>query len=879
MKIKFDRNQQYQIEAVQAVVNIFDGQPQAAGQFEMSVGAGFGGLMTELTFGNNLSIDWDTIKNNVPSIQHRNGINQSEFHEGMDFSIEMETGTGKTYVYLRTIHELHATYGFTKFIIVVPSVAIREGVMKNLQITREHFEDIYNRHPFDYLMYDSKKVSSLRQFATSNQLQILVINIDAFNKKANNVIYRNNDRLSGYKPIEFIKDTNPIVILDEPQNMESVPAREAIASLNPLCTLRYSATHRRMYNLIYRLGPVKAYEMNLVKRIEVNSVVDDPDYNQPFIRVESIAVTKSKVTAKLKIDVQGNKGPIRKTVSVSKGGVDFYDLSNGREAYRGYIVDQIDAGGGYIAFTNGLIMEIGQVTGEHQDDVMRVQIYETVREHLEKELRVLQEFPEGKRLKVLSLFFIDRVANYARSDGKIRKWFEMAYTELVQKTRYSPLDLPSVDKVHNGYFSTDRTGNAKDTTGNTQADDETYELIMRQKERLLSRDEPLRFIFSHSALREGWDNPNVFQICTLNETRSDIKKRQEIGRGLRLPVDETGHRVFDHPINRLTVIANESYNDFAHSLQTEIEEDTGDKFPKPDNGRETRVVRLHNDLSENEEFVELWNRVKHKTRYSVEYDTNTLIEQAGASIKSMPTVLPKRITSIKTDVDINEQGVSTKLLSVRQETGSTGGRVPDLIGHIQRQTELTRGTIAEILIRSGRLDDVFVNPQQFLDFATCAISETLQTLMVKGVRYELTGQEYEMFKRVKAISEGFDSERKLYESRLLNVSKSVYDAIEVESNVEREFAEALESRNDIRFFVKLPSWFKVETPVGSYNPDWAIVKQSEDEGTKIYLVRETKGSTNPADLRENEKAKIMCGSAHFKALNVDYKYVKSAVDV
>jgi type III restriction enzyme len=879
VKIQFDRNQQYQLDAIQAVIDVFDGQPYAAGQFEMRLDAGFGGLITELGFGNKLLVDWKTISKNVERIQKRNGINQSALYDGMEFSIEMETGTGKTYVYLRTIHELHAKYGFTKFIIVVPSVAIREGVLKNLEITREHFEDIYGKHPFDYWVYDSKRVSSLRQFATSNQLQILVINIDAFNKKTNNIIHRENDRLSGYKPIEFIQSTRPIVILDEPQNMETPQAKEAISSLNPLCTLRYSATHRRTYNLLYRLGPVKAYEMKLVKRIEVDSVIDDPDFNRPFIRVESITPTKSKITAKLTIDVQGEDGPVRKTVSISRNGTDLYDVSKGRAAYQGYIVDHIDAGNGYIAFTNGVVLYVGQTIGAHQDDVMKVQIYETVKEHLEKELRVYKEFPEGKRLKVLSLFFIDRVANYVELDGKIRRWFEEAYTELARNPRYAVLDLPPVEKVHNGYFATDKKGNAKDTSGNTQADNEAYELIMKDKERLLSREEPLRFIFSHSALREGWDNPNVFQICTLNETRSEIKKRQEIGRGLRLPVDETGQRIIDHPINRLTIIANESYTDFARALQTEIEEETGDKFPKPDNKRERRTVRRRADLRDNKDFVELWNRIKYKTRYTVEYDTKVLIEQAAAAIKSMPAVTAPSIHAVKSGIDITEQGVTTQMLSVRQESVSATGQVPDLIGYIQRQTELTRGTIAEILIRSERLNDVFVNPQQFLDLATREIRKTLQRLMIEGIKYELTGQEYEMLKKFKEDDGGFEEELNLYESRLVKVSKSVYDHVEVDSDVELEFAKALESRHDIRFFVKLPGWFKIETPVGSYTPDWAIVKQSETDGATLYLVRETKGSTYRGDLRESEAAKIKCGEAHFRRLNVDYRVVKSALEV
>ncbi|WP_006521471.1 DEAD/DEAH box helicase family protein [Desulfoscipio gibsoniae] len=545
MKIKFDSHQQFQLDAINAIVNIFEGQPRAQGKFEINMSGEQGVLFTELGVGNRLTLDRETILANVQKVQEQHNLEKSKFLDGMNFSVEMETGTGKTYVYLRTIWELHIQYGFNKFTIVVPSVAIREGVLKNIEITWEHFQDIYGNQPFDYWVYNSKQVSSLRQFANANQLQILVINIDAFNKKDNNVIHKDNDRLSGRKPIEFIQVTNPIVIVDEPQNMESAQAKNAIASLSPLCTLRYSATHRNLYNLMYRLDPVKAYDMHLVKRIEVDSILDEPDFNRPFIRVESIKATKTKITARLTIDVQRGGAVKRTTVSVSKNGVDLFDLTGGREAYQGYIVAGIDAGLGFIAFTNGVTLKTGQSIGGYTDEIMKAQIRETLKNHLNKELEIMQMLPEGRRLKVLSLFFIDRVANYAPVDGKIRLWFEEIYQGLAANPLYKPLHLPPVELVHNGYFAQNQKGVPKDTSGSTKADDEVYELIMQDKERLLSVKEPLRFIFSHSALREGWDNPNVFQICTLNETRSEIKKRQEIGRGLRLPVDETGNRVLE----------------------------------------------------------------------------------------------------------------------------------------------------------------------------------------------------------------------------------------------------------------------------------------------------------------------------------------------
>ena len=529
MKIQFESNQQFQLDAIKAVLDVFDGQPLAQGEYEIRFDTAGGELVSHLGVGNRLSLDPSTVLANVEKVQGQHGIaTVSEALDGMHFSIEMETGTGKTYVYLRTIYELNKTYGFKKFVIVVPSVAIREGVLKNIELTRDHFRAIYGNVPVDYWVYDSKQVSRLRSFANSNQLQILIINIDSFNKKENNVIHQDRDQTLGRKPIEFLQATFPVVVVDEPQNMESDLARAAIASLNPLCTLRYSATHCYAYNLLYRLDPVKAYDLRLVKRIEVDAILDDADFNKPYIEVKSVTAAKTKITARLLIDVDTDNGPRRRAVSVSKNGIDLFDLSNERAAYRGHIVDHIDAGNGYVAFTNGLTLYTGQTHGGRTDDVMKVQIEETVKEHFEKELKVQRLLPEGRRLKVLSLFFIDRVANYYEENGKIRQWFVEAYNRIAAKPQYRTIKPLPVEKVHNGYFAQSR-GQPKDTSGSTQADDEAYELIMRDKERLLSSDEPLRFIFSHSALREGWDNPNVFQICTLNETRSEIKKRQEIG--------------------------------------------------------------------------------------------------------------------------------------------------------------------------------------------------------------------------------------------------------------------------------------------------------------------------------------------------------------
>lgn len=871
MKIRFDGDQPYQLDAMAAVLDVFEGQPLASGAFEIRLDTttDTGGLFTELGSGNQLALDDDALLTNTRRVQQRNGIAESSELAGKHFSVEMETGTGKTYVYLRTMHELHRRHGFCKFIIVVPSVAIREGVMASLRLTQEHFATLYGNVPVDSWVYDSRQVSKLRQFAAATTLQVLVINIDAFNKPSNNVIHRDNDRLSGRKPIEFIQAARPIVIMDEPQNMESAPAQEAIASLSPLCTLRYSATHRNVYNLLYRLNPVQAYDLKLVKRIEVDSVLDDPEFNQPYVHVESIKATAKKITTKLVIDVNAKGAPQRKTIAVSKGGTDLHELSGGREGYRGYVVDEIDAGNQCIRFANGLVLETGQTHGGRTDDVMRVQIRETVREHFEKEKRIRKMLPAGQRLKVLSLFFIDRVANYAAADGKIRLWFNEAYREL--SVKYPELEPLPVDTVHNGYFAQAK-GVPKDTRGDTAADDEAYELIMRDKERLLSPEEPLRFIFSHSALREGWDNPNVFQICTLNETKSEIKKRQEIGRGLRLPVLETGERCFDPAINRLTVIANESYEEFARQLQTEIEDECGVKFEgRIANKKQQRTAKLRPGWKLNADFQALWQRIKHKTRYAVDYESEVLIKAAAQRLAGTDAIKPAAINIQTVGIRMDNRGVVATLQRATQAQAEYQvWKIPDLLGYLQGKTELTRATLAAILIRSGRLGEVKHNPQQFLDQALSAIETELRELMIAGIKYErIAGREYEMMLFEEKEISG-------YISSMIEVDHSIYDMVPYDSEVEREFAEAMSTREDIKLFIKLPPWFQVETPVGSYNPDWAIVK---DGDTKVYLVRETKGTKEELKLRSSEWMKIQCGKAHFASLGVDYAHVVKATDI
>src|SRR5215469_15012649 len=628
MKIQFDAQQQYQLDAVSAVVDIFDGQPLEEPDFTViqlreGIGLFEGHVQTEIGVGNRLAITADDLKQNVRRIQLRNEIeianpdaalgnwplvgSSGEFARYCHhFSVEMETGTGKTYVYLRTIFELASRYGFKKFIIVVPSVAIREGVLKNIEITREHFKALYNNIEFESFVYDAKTANRLRRFAASNTIQILVINIDAFRKNFTGtdeehksaVIYRERDQTNGVRPIEFIQSTTPIVIIDEPQSVDSTEkSQEAIKALNPLCTLRYSATHRNPYNLVYRLDPIRAFELKLVKQIVVASASTNGTANDAFVRVEQIDYKKG-IKAKLRIHVQMKDGPKEKSVTV-KNGADLFTVSGERACYQdGFSVAEINAepGNEFLRFNNGRRLRLGEEIGGMGEDIWRVQIKHTLKAHMEKEL-----LSRGRGIKVLSLFFIDRVANYRDYDnagqpvkGKFAEAFEAELAELAKDSRYKELEWLSlpVDKLHNGYFAQDRKGVLKDTRGDTQADDEVYNLIMKEKERLLSEDEPLRFIFSHSALREGWDNPNVFQICTLNETRSAMKKRQEIGRGLRLPVDKDGKRVFDDSVNKLYVMANESYEDFARALQTEYEEDCGVTFGKVPLTALAKIIRV-----------------------------------------------------------------------------------------------------------------------------------------------------------------------------------------------------------------------------------------------------------------------------------------------
>ena len=965
MKLKFDSSQEYQLQAVSSFVDLFDGQKLYKGDYSIEINdnitEGQGSLFqSELGIGNNLVVSSESILKNLHDIQERNDIDpisRAEFEQnGLNFSVEMETGTGKTYVYLRTIFELSQKYGFKKFIIVVPSVAIREGALKNIEITADHFKALYNNIEFEHFVYDSKKANRLRQFATSNQLQIMIINIDAFNKDTN-IFNQERNQLNGFSPKEFINAVRPFVIIDEPQKVDNTPkAQEAIKSLNPICIFRFSATHKNLYNLIYKLDPIKAYEQRLVKQIVVASVTGANAQNDAFIKLLQVDNT-SGIKAKIRIQVQG-KGDVKEKDFWVKQNADLFVLSNERSAYQnGFEVLDIscEPGNEFIDFTSGRLY-LGQERGGITEDLIDVQIKNTIKKHLDKELQL-----KGRGIKVLSLFFVDKVSNYRiyDTDGKPAKGifaqeFERHYNALIQLPQYKELDKFQVDKIHDGYFSADKKGVFKDTNGSTQADDDTYAKIMRNKEQLLSMDEPLKFIFSHSALREGWDNPNVFQICVLREVGSANERRQTLGRGLRLPVNKDGERVKDDNINKLTVIARESYADFASGLQKEYEDECGVTFGKvpqiafakltvtdgveekplgrvasanlwaeiqtkgfvDKNGKiqasfnpskegfslglseqfadkeleiisvlqsyqlerhikkdeEPKRLRINKQIFLDPEFETLWNKIKHRTTYRVDYSTDDLVAAATKSISGMEKIEPVKVSYREDIIGVEKKGITTTNTKANEIKLEYTGILPDILAYLQKETELTRSTLVKILSASNRLNEFAVNPQKFMDAVASILNRELHRLMIDGIKYEklTTGQtewSMQLFR---------DEELKDYFEQSLKVNNSVFDNIIYDSEVERRFAEDLDKREDIKLFVKLPSFFKIETPIGTYNPDWAIVKHNDDT---IYLVRETKSTKDFEKLRNSEADKIKCGRKHFEAIGADFDVVTAASDI
>jgi type III restriction enzyme len=899
MEWKFDANQEYQVAAIEAVADLLEGQPRLEVELNLELGAGLAAAA------NRLDLDEAALLENVQQVQTQRGIASDDALQTIEaevetaggtklvrfpnFSVEMETGTGKTYVYLRTALELFRRYGLRKFIVVVPSVAVREGVLKTLQMTKRHFEELFDNTPLKYYVYDSANLTQVRQFALSSGVELMVMTLDAFNKAAN-VIRQSTDKLQGETPIHLVQAARPILILDEPQNMESEKSVAALATLDPLFALRYSATHRNPYNVIYRLTPFDAYRQGLVKKIEVASVVKESDHNQAFLRVESIESKKNTITAKVSVHQLMKDGSVKeKTITIKPG--DSLETKTGRPDYGGFEVDEINPGSGSILFANGVEVKTGESRGADKEALFEAQIRYTVGEHFRKQARL-----ESHGIKVLSLFFIDRVANYCGEDGEsglIRRLFDKAFDEL--KADFPQWSERSVEDVQAAYFAQRRKGKDEtvfedSTTGAAKKDEEAYDLIMRDKERLLSFDTSTAFIFSHSALREGWDNPNVFQICTLNQSTSEVKKRQEIGRGVRLARNARGDVTHDERVNILTVIANESYERYVSTLQQEIEDEYGQEGlpPKPVNARERGVARLRKEYMLRPEFQELWERIKHKTRYAVQVDSEKLIAEVVAELDKA-AIKPPRVTITKARVEVSDEEDSLQAfqMTASKTALDLSGRQsrPDLIGTIAHLLEyttppvsLSRRTLLEIFKRTGQREAAVANPFEFATIAVRVIKEKLADHLVQGIHYEKLNEWYEM-----AL---FEAEVEPFKEYLVPSDRSIYDHVACDSTTEKKFVEGMEKRDDVKLYIKLPNWFKVPTPVGEYNPDWALVMDDRDShgdsGSRplLYLVRETKSSPNLDDLRPDERRKILCGKQHFEhTLGTNYRVVTTASEL
>ncbi|WP_079415979.1 type III restriction-modification system endonuclease [Thiomonas intermedia] len=981
MKLHFEPNLDYQLQAIESVCDLFRGQEICRTEFTVTMKLPdqqltLGVADTDLGLGNRLTLVDDQLLDNLRSVQLRNGLAPSSTLASGDFTVEMETGTGKTYVYLRTIFELNKRYGFTKFVIVVPSVAIKEGVYKSLQITEEHFKSMYAGVPVDFFLYDSSKLGQVRNFATSTTIQIMVVTVGAINKKEVNNLYKDSEKTGGEKPIDLIRATRPIVIVDEPQSVDgglSGAGKAALDAMNPLCTLRYSATHANKHHMVYRLDAVDAYERKLVKQIEVAAATIEDAFNKPYVRLLEVS-NKKGISAKVELHVQTATGAKPQVLTVNDGD-DLEQLAK-RAVYAGFRVGEINTAKGEefmeLRYPGGEdYLALGQPHGEVDAlAVQREMIRRTIKEHLEKE-KLLR--PKG--IKVLSLFFIESVARYRQYDkdgnpvkGDYARIFEEEYRRAAKlpafQSLFGEVDLAQeAAAVHDGYFSIDKKGRWADPeldkegglkNETSRADAERgYNLIMKEKEKLLSFDAPLKFIFSHSALKEGWDNPNVFQICALREMGSERERRQTLGRGLRLCVNQDGQRVYGHDVNRLTVIATESYQEFADQLQKEIEADTGIRFgiveqhqfatiaiTTPDgkvaplgvdqskalwdhlraaghidakgkvqdslkvalkdgklalpdafepyrgqvaellrkvtgrvevknrDDRETVPLRKGADgkaVTLSEDFKALWDRIKHKTTYRVQFDNDKLIRDCTAALTRDLHIARARLQWRKAEIGIGKAGVEA-----REKEGAytvtldeADIELPDLLTDLQDRTQLTRRTLVKILTECERLDDFKRNPQQFIEQAAEIINRCKRMALVDGIRYQRLGDDAVW------AQELFETEELTgYLTNMLrNTKRSIYEHVVYDSATERDFADALEKDDDVVLYAKLPGWFKVPTPLGNYNPDWAVLVNKD--GTKrLYFVVETKSSLFTDDLRNKESAKIECGKAHFKALAV-----------
>lgn len=999
MKLKF-KHQKFQADAAKAVVDVFKGQPYLTTTYLMDMGKGD----IQTSMGNDFTgwsnhklvpeLNNDIILENIRKVQRTNDIEMSKNLDGLyNLTIEMETGTGKTYTYIKTMYELNKHYGWSKFIIVVPSIAIREGVYKSFQITEDHFAEEYGKK-IRYFIYDSKRLTEIDRFASDNNINVMIINSQAFNATGKDArrIRMKLDEFRSRRPIDILAQTNPILIIDEPQSVEGAKTKEGLKDFNPLMTLRYSATHREKYNMIYRLDAMDAYNKKLVKEISVKGISQiGTAANNSFIYLEEINLSKADPTATLQFDCITKTGLKQKTKKVEIGD-NLYDLSGELEEYKdGYTISSIDGRDDSVEFINGVKIYVGDVIGnEDEDTLRRIQIRETILSHIERERELFY-----KGIKVLSLFFIDEVAKYKQYDsagepynGVYADIFEEEYKDIVENLQLKfgeddyvkYLNQIDANQTHAGYFSIDKKGKMidsklKGSKNEKYCDDvDAYDLIMKNKELLLDRNpkkSPVRFIFSHSALKEGWDNPNVFQICTLKQSGSDVRKRQEVGRGLRLCVNQDGERqdvsVLGEEvqkINKLTIIASESYEAFADALQKEMSEEITDrpvkvdielffnkiikdangneqvidrnlagkinnsmirngyvdddgkltevyyeakknnelkftedvmdskesviaiidsiydsKAMKPKNARDGNVeLEVDNDKLYSKEFQALWKKINQKSYYTVNFNTDELVKKSIAALDSklqVPKIIFKvesgSIKEIKSKKDL-EAGKSFLKEDSRvygKESHIVKSHVPyDLIGDLVKETGLTRKAVVMILtgIRKDTFEQFKDNPEEFILRASKLINEEKATAIVQHITYDLLDESYDTTLFTDPTIKG------RLDVNARKSQKHLYNHVVYDSTNEKTFSEELDVSEEVAVYVKLPSGFYIATPVGKYNPDWAIAFR--DGSVKhIYFVAETKGSMSTMDLREVEKSKIHCAQEHFKAISgEDVKY-------
>ena len=999
MKLQF-KNQKFQADAAKAVVDVFAGQPNITNNSYL-IDRGINNsqqmvILDEVIGQRNAPIQLhldEIILKNLQKIQRDNQLKPSEKLEGrFNLTIEMETGVGKTYTYIKTMYELNKHYGWSKFIVVVPSIAIREGVYKTFQITEDHFAEEYGKK-IKFFIYNSKQLTNIEHFASDSSINVMIINVQAFNAKGKDArkISMQLDEFRSRRPIDVIAATNPILIIDEPQVVEGKTAKENLKYFKPLMTLRYSATHRKdsIYNMVYRLDALEAYNKHLVKKIAVKGITESGSTaTEGFVYLERINLSKSAPTATIHFDYKGKTG-IRKVTRTVNEGFNLYEHSGELDEYKNnFVVKFIDGRGvGSIEFLNGLKVYAGDIIGKvNEEQLRRIQIRETIKSHIEREEQLFK-----KGIKVLSLFFIDEVAHYKQYDstgqpvnGDFANWFEEEYKNAIAE--YQPnffnedylkyLQSITAEKTHAGYFSIDNKGrmtNSKVSARETISDDiSAYDLIMKNKELLLDQNpqkSPVRFIFSHSALREGWDNPNVFQICTLKQGGSDVRKRQEVGRGLRLCVNQQGERMDEnvlagdvHNVNVLTVIASESYDEFARKLQTELAETISDrpravsvelfidKMLKSANGEEVKIdermarsifnrliksdyldddykltdkyyddksndkleftdevsnfkesvigildsiynsnvlkpddarsdtvkVHIDKDKLDMPEFKALWSKINSRSMYEVKFNSDELVAKSIDALNKHLNV-SKMYFRVESGELVEIESKDALLAGTAFSKGTSGtlenantikasyGTKYDLVGKLVEETKLTRKTIVKILtgIDKNIFNQFQYNPEEFILKTGNIINDEKATTIIQHITYQLTGNNYTTDVFTDNVLKG-----KLGVN-VIPTKKHLYDHLLYDSKIEREFAESLENNPEIVVYVKLPSGFYISTPVGKYNPDWAIAFR-EGSVKHIYFVAETKGSMSTMQLRLIENTKIECARKHFESISTQY---------